>query len=488
MPSSIKKIVFYAIAFVILTLFYAHISSQIRPNSDAVSGLLAGKDMANGNWTLGGWHLSTVSFYFTDIIWYGLASKSFGYGAYQAYLIPAIMYSMVTLMTFYLSRENAGSLWAIAFCVAIPSGFAAFNTLIAVIHVGTYVCMLVCFIMIERYTKTDSLLSIIIYTLSLTLACFSDDIIKLIILTPILISSIYFFAKEKRSVYIIILFASLLAYVASKMMVRYARSNGWFILPGIPAPTFVAFDDIGNNLYLFTKGFLLYSGAFFFGKSPSDITAILSVFCFIILTILIIVCALSIKEIFTTSILNMTICLACLVMVPAYLVSNRPIDVWTIRYIVSFFILAPVVIGRSSLSKGWRFCMLGAVVIAVLVSSVVVSEKKDISSDIINQLKLAIRENHLENGYASFWFASSVSIDGDISVAPLNVNRDLNILACNRWLSKAEWYQRGGNFIITDDNLMREIIIKSFGTPSKVINVGDKQIFVYEKNITFSCD
>lgn len=61
-------------------------------------------------------------------------------------------------------------------------------------------------------------------------------------------------------------------------MTMYARAHNWYILPGVPDPTFVAFDDILNNLYLFVKGFLLYSGAFFFGKPPSDITALISVF------------------------------------------------------------------------------------------------------------------------------------------------------------------------------------------------------------------
>ncbi|PNK88259.1 hypothetical protein CEQ31_000255 [Serratia odorifera] len=475
-------------AFIVLTSFYAYISSQILPSSDAVSGLLEGNDMANGNWTLSGWHLSTVSFYFTDIIWYGITSKLFWYGPYQAYLIPAIMYSMVTLMVFHLSKEHASSLWVITFCVAIPSEFSALNTLIPVIHVGTYVSMLLCFIMIERYIKTHSSFSIIIYTLSLTLTCFSDDVIKLLIALPILISSFYFALKNKTFIYTTIFFSTIFSYIASKLMIAFVNANAWFILPGVPDPTFVAFDDIGKNLYLFAKGLLLYSGAFFFGKPPSDITAIFSVFCFIILIVLIIFSVLSIKEIFSTSMLNMAICIACLVMVPAYLSSNRPIDEYTIRYIVPFFILAPVVIGRSSLSKGWGFSTLGFFVIAMLLSSVVLSEKKDISSDIINQIKNSIRESNLKNGYASFWFASSVSIDGDVSIAPLDVNRDLNALACYKWLSKAEWYERGGNFIITDDNLMRDITIKEFGKPSKVIKVGDKQIFVYEKNITFNCN
>lgn len=53
---------------------------------------------------------------------------------------------------------------------------------------------------------------------------------------------------------------------------------------------------------------------------------------------------------------------------------------------------------------------------------------------------------------------------------------------------KNYWYERGGNFIITDDEVMRNITIKEIGNPSKVIDVGDKKIFVYDKNITFNCN
>lgn len=488
MTHNIKKMSFYIVAFIVLTLFYSFLSRQVLPSSDAVSGLLEGKDFANGNWNLSGWYLSTVSFYFTDIIWYGLASKLFWYGQYQAYYIPAIMYAMVTLMVFYLSKEKVSSLWAVSFCVAIPSGFATLNVLIPVIHVGTYVAMLFCFIMLDNYTKTKSLFSIILYALVLILACFSDDIIKLLIIAPVALSSIYFLLKNKSQKNLIILGATILSYIVSKVMVLYASAHNWFILPGVPDPTFVAFDDILKNFYFFTKGFLLYSGAFFFGKPPSDTTAIISVFCFLIIIFLIAIVVMSVKEIFQTSMTNMAICMACLIMIPAYLVSNRPIDEWTIRYIVPFFILSPVIIGRASISKGWKFVILGVIVISVLLFSVFIQDKKDNTNDIINQLKNTIRENNLKNGYASFWFASSVSIDGDISIAPIDVNRGLNILACNKWLSKNEWYERGGNFIITDDDMMRNITIKEIGQPSKVIEVGDKKIFVYNKKITFSCN
>lgn len=488
MSLNLKKIYFYTIAFIVLAFFYASISKQILPSSDAVSGLLEGKDIADGNLSLSGWFLSTVSFYFTDIIWYGIASKIFGYGQYQAYCIPAIMYSMLTLLTFYLSKEKLSSIWAIAFCVALPSGFAALHVLIPVIHVGTYIAMLLCFILLDNYIKTKSKITLYFYAVILILACFSDDIIKLLVIAPVALSSIFFIYKERRKSTLLILAATIFSFVVSKVMVIYTRSHDWFVLPGIPDPTFVEFDNITNNLYLFIKGFISYCGAFFFGKPPSDVTAIISIFCFIIMILLIVVVAMSIREIFFYSVTNMAICIACIIMIPAYLLSNRPIDVWTIRYIVPFFILAPIVIGRASISKGFKFIALGMIATAVLAYSISIQEKKDTSNHLINQIKTTIKQNELTNGYASFWFASSVSIDGDISIAPIDVNKGLKVLSCSKWLSKNDWYERGGNFIITDDDVMRDITIRTVGNPSKIITVGNKQIFVYDKNITFSCN
>jgi hypothetical protein len=494
MSINIKKVAMYIVSFIVLFFIYAKISKGILPSSDAVSGLLEGKDLASGNITLSGWYLSTVSFYFTDIIWYALATKVFWYGLYQAYCIPAIMYAILVLLAFRLSTEKVGALWAFVFCLGVPSGFATLNVLIPVIHIGTYVATLLSFILIDKYNKTGSLASLGVYLLVLTLACFSDDIIKLIVILPVVVSSMFFIAKGKFEKNIPLLLVTIVSYALSKAFVLYAVNHNWFILPGIPDPTFVPFDDIWKNIYLFSKGFILYCGAFFFGKPPSDSSAIIAAFNFLIMTVLIIYTALGINKIFNTSMLNMAICIACIIMIPAYIVSNRPIDEWTIRYIVPFFILSPVIIGRSEITKGFKFNALGAIVIIVLLSSARIHEKVELSSELVSRIentvkiKDTLRDNGLKNGYASFWFASSVSVDGDMSVAPLDVNHVFNILNCNKWLSKNEWYERGGNFIITDDEQMRNITTSQFGNPSKIITSGDKQIFVYDKKITFQCN
>ncbi|EPL3245935.1 hypothetical protein ACTLHX_001864 [Enterobacter hormaechei] len=482
-----KRHLIYIIALILLAIFYASLSRNILPSSDAVSVMLEGKDVASGNLGLAGWYLSTVSFYFTEVIWYALATKLAGYSSHQAYIIPALMYSCLVLLAFYLSREKLGSVWALVFSIGIPSAFASLNTLIPVIHIGTYVYTLISFALIERFINKKERKYIVAFIILATLTCFSDDITNYILVAPLFLSGLFFFVKNRSPYNLYVAMAVLIAYALAKAMQYYASISGLFILPGIPSPQFIDFDLIGKNLYLFTEGMLRYTGAFFFGKSPSDPEAIKSI---ILLIVFALFCTNTYKALrisYTTSIVDMSLCVACLIMIPAFVLSNRPIDVWSIRYLVPFFIFAPIIIGRAKATNGLIYNILAVFLVVFLAYGSGFSQRTDHSNDILNKLKTTLRENGLKDGYGSFWFASSLSIDGDLKVAPLDVNRVLNIFACNKWLSKNDWYSDGGNFIIIDDDQMRDIALKEIGNPEKVIQTGDKRIFIYEKKITYSC-
>ncbi|AVZ13188.1 hypothetical protein DBP88_07070 [Enterobacter hormaechei] len=482
-----KRHLIYFIALIVLTIFYATLSRNILPSSDAVSVMLEGKDVASGNLGLAGWYLSTVSFYFTEVIWYALATKLTGYSSHQAYIIPALMYSCLVLIAFYLSREKLGSVWALIFSIGIPSAFASLNTLIPVIHIGTYVYTLISYILIEKYTNKKELKYLVAFILLATLTCFSDDISNYILIAPLFLSGLFFCVKNKSLYNLYVVMAVLIAYALAKAMQYYASISGLFILPGIPSPQFIDFDLIGKNLYLFTEGMLRYTGSFFFGKSPSEPEAIKSV---ILLIVFALFCTHTYKALrisYKISIVDMSLCVACLIMIPAFVLSNRPIDVWSIRYLVPFFIFAPIIIGRAKTTNGLIYYILAVFLVVFLAYGSGFSQRTDHSNDILNKLKTTLRENGLKDGYGSFWFASSLSIDGDLKVAPLDVNRVLNIFACNKWLSKNDWYSTGGNFIIIDDDQMRDIALKEVGNPVKVIKTGDKSIFIYNKNITYSC-
>lgn len=172
-------------------------------------------------------------------------------------------------------------------------------------------------------------------------------------------------------------------------------------------------------------------------------------------------------------------------MVPAYLLSDRAEDLYTIRYVVPFFIFGSILISRESKTKKTVHNLL--IIPAVITCLYFYPGFKETSkhdNDTIVKLRNEIKLNKLSDGYGPFWFASSVAINGDISIAPIaKLNPDE--FGPFMWLSKNDWYRRGGNFFIVDGKDL-DIITKKYGNPIKTISIDDKLIVVYDKNITFN--
>ncbi|ECK7329180.1 hypothetical protein FRM79_22360, partial [Salmonella enterica subsp. enterica] len=111
--------------------------------------------MADGNILLRGWTLSTVSFYFTEAIWYMIVIRVFGDSIYLMYVLPAVFYTITIMLAFALSHTDGKMKWSIAAlipCVIISSPMASTMTLETCVHVGTIIFALVCLNML-RYDK-----------------------------------------------------------------------------------------------------------------------------------------------------------------------------------------------------------------------------------------------------------------------------------------------------------------------------------------------
>ncbi|EBA4194238.1 hypothetical protein A0P71_06965, partial [Salmonella enterica] len=58
-----KKGLSVILVFLIFSYIFTALSYKFIPSSDSMSGILEAADIANGNITLKGWYLSTVTFY-----------------------------------------------------------------------------------------------------------------------------------------------------------------------------------------------------------------------------------------------------------------------------------------------------------------------------------------------------------------------------------------------------------------------------------------
>ncbi|HEO9230461.1 TPA: hypothetical protein QIF78_004641, partial [Escherichia coli] len=67
------ELLYWLATFIVLSIIYSMIAKNIIPNSDVISSFREARDITEGNIFLSGWDLSTVSFYFTEIIPYAIA-------------------------------------------------------------------------------------------------------------------------------------------------------------------------------------------------------------------------------------------------------------------------------------------------------------------------------------------------------------------------------------------------------------------------------
>ncbi|HHB1424832.1 TPA: hypothetical protein ACOQZT_000808 [Serratia odorifera] len=480
----IKKPALYLALFLLLCFIYLQITAGIIASSDGASGLLEGRDLAAGNILLSGWSLSTVSFYFTDLIWYAAATLLAGYGAWQSALLPSMMLALLSVFSLYLSvKDGKKKLWPIVIGFAAPGAFAALNTLMPVIHIGTYIYILGCFMLADRYANRGGVSCLIALGLLLAITLFSDNISSYLAVVPLCLSYGYAAYQQKSAKHAGVVVMVILSSLLAKLIAAGFDALGGFYLPGIPSPTFVNFDDIGNNLYLFTKGLILYFNADIFGKAPTSKQTLFYLINLFGMLMFFLYLARAAKKIKSLSPLDITLGLAALIMIPAYLISNRPIDVYAVRYLVPVFIFGAIFIARNIEMNAKVSYLLTAVFIIAAAGSWRAEPLRNNPDEIINQLKDAIRNNHLQRGYASFWYASSVSIDGDISIAPIEIDQNTHKISASRWLSDARWYTRGGDFFIADTPAMAELIKRHYGDPVRVIAVNEKSLLVYTRNI-----
>ncbi|MDF9136202.1 hypothetical protein P5X62_12310, partial [Enterobacter hormaechei] len=177
----LKKYLIYIPFSVLLTcvlyqLYYTLSFNNFPTITDGATVLLLGKEVAGGNVLLRGWELSTVPFYFTEVVIYALSSLIVGYSKSLAFVIPSILYVVIIWLMFSLSKNKLLSISLLTFFVVFPADMAVTSMLSACIHMGTYAFIFASIILLEKYDATENIVNLIIATIISALSLFSDNI------------------------------------------------------------------------------------------------------------------------------------------------------------------------------------------------------------------------------------------------------------------------------------------------------------------------
>lgn len=480
-----KKVFYLFILFILATVFYSFISYRLGVNSDSASSILMSKDGAEGNFFLKGWHLSTQAFYFTDTIWMTIIFKIFGYNILLAHVFAGFLYTtLVALSIKLLGRVTILGVSIITGVVILPSVYQSFSALVVNIHVGTYVCALFSMVMSIKFINTKSLRYMIPVVIFSVLAIYSDSIYLYVFVFPLMVAAA---ASRFRGVinnkdFIYTVFIGVLIVVGGKVLGLLMASIYQFHLPSpevITNPKFQKQELIGHNIYLFFNGMSYYFNADFYGREIKSVGGITSFFNFISMVTfvsLIVYCAVkSLKKDFAA----MLIASAAIIMMAAYLVSDLATDSASPRYFFFSLVTGSILIGRTVIvTSGIKYLL----VFLFLFSGVfkILPLKGSVEPPQYKQLHSFLQESGLRKGYASFWNASSLTVLGGVSVAPVTFSGGAHNMG---WLSKDDWYREDRNFIIYDNESDYQNGINQFGSPATTLDFNGKRIAVYKDPI-----
>lgn len=488
MKISRRSAIFYLVALAIFALmisFYFRIAQRIDINSDMASGMVEALDMSKGNILLSGWSLSTVSFYFTEIVWYVTAILVSGYSYKITYFMPAIMLAILCALMIFSSENKKTAAIFTLFMLGAPTFFMARNVLTPFIHIGTYIFCLAAYCLASRYVSNGSKAALAGIFCILALTYFSDTIALYISLVPtlaVVVVSILRSQHDKR--WSVVLAVSVLS-VATAMLINALFLRYGFVVPGVQPTKFATLEGIGRNISDLFRGVMTLFDADFYGRDPREKDTIIRCLSFFIIAAFIFIVALRAFKIKDNK--DVFLLVATLIMPVAYIVSDVSVGVSSIRYILPFFIYGTVLISRVNtplLNNARVFLLLVVLALIPSVHHIKETIHRPKALNGLKELSQVLYDKGLKHGYAEFWFASATSVYGQVQVAPINYNPEHVIR--RDWLSKESWYGDNNRFIIIHDDMLKQAAIKAYGQPDDVIKHNSLTVFVWNKKLTTS--
>jgi len=469
--------------FAVMLSFYFRIAQRIDINSDMASGIVEAMDMTKGNVLLSGWSLSTVSFYFTEIIWYALAILIGGHTYKIAYFMPALILTVLCVMMIISSENKKSAIIFTLFLFGAPAFFMARNVLTPFIHVGTYIFCLAAYCFTVRYVTYGCKAALAAMFAILSLACFSDTIAIYISLVPALtVVMVSFLRSEFDKRWAAVLVVTVLA-VAASVIITWVFLHYGFVVPGVQPTRFTTLDGIGKNVSVTFLGVMSLFDADFYGRDPRQSETVIRCMSFFMLAIFVLIVAMRAFKLRDSK--DIFLLVAALIMPLAFIVSDVSVGVSSIRYILPFFIYGTVFISRVNTPLLNNTRVLALIAVLAIIPSVHHIKSSIHLPKALNGMKglsQVLKDNGLTNGYAEFWFASATSVYGQVQVAPINY--DGSHVIRRDWLSKASWYNENNRFIIIHDELLKKSAVSAYGEPDNIIRYNGYLVYVWNKKIT----
>lgn len=487
MPVSFKKIctscLGYLVAFVVLSGFYMSLAATVPLNSDSVSAVLEAQDILHGNVLLHGWDLSTEPYYVTEILLYVVVAGLAGWHLSFYYLVPAMLMAGMVLLAFRLCRVMAPSgAWFFLALVAAPTAFGVQVMLIPCIHMGAYVGVLACWLLIFAQNQRDRAAIWGVFSALLVLCLASDDIVKYCFVFPVLGAAGVLSVQKRRLEHGWLVACLLVSLGLAHALKTVLAHNGAFHVPGLWTMSFAGQERIGYNLSVLVSGVLHFFGAYFFGKefslhgSGTELVH-LAVFLLALWGVVRIARSKTLRlDLFDYAAL---LCMG--IMVGAFTFSQLPIDDASTRYLVFPYVMMALLLARHTVlpATGRALGVAGAAVYAGL--SVPAPALHLWQTNRNFPINMELTRLGLTQGFAPYWSAAVNSLPNPVRIAPVEFGADIKPF---HFLSKRDWYTQGGTFFLCDTPAQAAQAQTRFGPASRVEPVDGHILLVWDKTLT----
>ncbi|EBH9630990.1 hypothetical protein ETB73_23550, partial [Salmonella enterica subsp. enterica serovar Cerro] len=187
-------------------------------------------------------------------------------------------------------------------------------------------------------------------------------------------------------------------------------------------------------------------------------------------------------------VIDRTLLLTAIIMPAAFLFSNIPSAVESIRYIAPSVVFGSVFVCRNvniDYKMSIYLFVLAIVSGAVIYGNAISLDKRNHE---VEKLSEYIKNNNLKSGFASFWFASSVSLKSGSIISPVIFNSHEGSVKPFLWLSKIDNYERRNSFIIADSEDDMNAAIKEYGEPDAIDRIMTKYILIWNEGVNIQFD
>ncbi len=488
-----------AVAAGVLSLFFAYLGQArtMQTMSDGASQALQAWSMLHGNVLLHGWSLSDVSFYTTELPEYLLIELVRGLNPDIVHVAAAVTYTLLVVLAGVLAKGTATGREAVlrtlvACGIMLAPALGSLNTTFVVLaypdHTGTQVPLLATWLLLDRVRPRWWVP--IAVTVSLAWVQVADTMAlyeAALPLAAVCVIRIYRrHGSLRESWYELTLgTGALVSAGLATVALRLVRAAGGFAVR-TPSAGFARASGLDSHLWTKIEHILVLFGADFFGRSLTYSIAPLIHLAGVGLAAG--GAAVGVRRFFREDELVPQILTASLVLVLVAFMFGIRLGAWEA---VALLPLSAILAGR--LLTGWlsKVRLIPALTAVLACYCLLLAHDATRPAPFSPNQRAAawLAAHHLRYGLASYWEASSVTLDsgGYVRVRPIRTLHGEILLT--HWNAVDSWYDpalHDARFVIfrrCQGCLSMAGLRTAFGRPAHVYRVVNYLVLVWNKNL-----